>query len=166
MVVPLAWLVRDGVPANEPRWWYGSESSDGPAAKKSSRRPAKKPRKSARATLASKRPPRKAARSGQGDLFDGGDRVAALYARRDDLGLPEAVVDALDPEQVAALVILHTNGRATADELARSLKRRRSLIPGFMNKLGRRLHVLRAVCFERNALPSGDAQYLWTHTNG
>ncbi|MCK6536209.1 MAG: BREX-2 system phosphatase PglZ [Polyangiaceae bacterium] len=156
MVVPLAWLVPGGVPATEPIWWYGGtepgrsklppppDDTPTPPASQAGR-PAKKPR----------------TRPGQYDLFDARRTEAAVSALDVPLGLPEPVMAQLDVSERAALVTLKKNGRARVTELEKALQRPRARIPGFMRQLQRKLHKLKARCFDEQVLPSGEQQYVW-----
>ena len=77
------------------------------------------------------------------------------------LGLPEPVMAQLDVSERAALVTLKKNGRARVTELEKALQRPRARIPGFMRQLQRKLHKLKARCFDEQVLPSGEQQYVW-----
>lgn len=157
VVVPLAWLVPDGVGADLPTWWYGTESvgdeldfSSVPGGK-----PLRK-RKTSRPKLP------------QLDLYDGERNRAVIVATSDlsRLGLDDAVLAQLDATEKSTLLLLAENGSATATELSKVQKRPLTRVTGFMTKLRRRLHELGAPSFEVEALPTGDVQYTWTRTRG
>jgi hypothetical protein len=153
VVVPLAWLVPEGVGADLPTWWYGTESV-GEELDFSSVQGGKPPRK--RKTSRPKLP--------QLDLYDGERNRAVIVATSDlsRLGLDDAVLAQLDAMEKSTLLLLAENGSATATELSKVQKRPITRVTGFMTKLRRRLHELGAPSFEVESLPTGDVQYTWT----
>lgn len=154
VVVPLAWLTLDGVGADLPAWWYGSETAGDDlvyAAPKAAPKP--KPTRKPKPLL-----------PGQFDFYDARRTQAAQEAKADPslLGLSDEVLAALDDTARATLGALAENGTVTATELARIQHRRAARVPGYMTKLKRRLHALGVSCFEDERLPTGEMHYRWT----
>jgi hypothetical protein len=159
MVVPLAWLVPNGVHANEPAWWFGSVATEARAEPPKAPEPAQvRPRKPA-----TPKPP--AART-QPDLFDSRTtlEVRALLVGRVELS--EEALALLDVVERAALVVLHENGSAGTTDLAKALRKPVQRIDGLMTQLHRKLHRANAVRFRREQLPSGEVQYLYVSPSG
>jgi len=157
MVVPVAWLVSNGVHANEPPWWFGSVSQE-------KEEQAKEPKR------ASVRPPKAAAKPApakiQTDLFDSRPTLEARAAMIDRVGLPEEALPLVDLVERAALVILQQNGTASTNDLAKALRKPVNRIDGLMAQLHRKLHRMKAVRFRSERLPSGEMQYLFVSPVG
>ncbi len=159
MVVPMAWLVPNGVHANEPAWWFGSVST-GKAAeqtkqpKRASARPGK--------PVTPKPPPVRI----QTDLFDARTTVEARASLIERVLLSEKALAAIDVVERAALVVLQENGAAATGDLARALGKPVSRIDGMMTQLHRKLHRAKSVRFQREQLPSGEVQYLYVAPAG
>lgn len=145
MVVPLAWLVPEGVCADEAPWWYGARAESVEPA--SVRREKKLP--SAPASVA----------SAQRELFDVRRSVEARAAQITSLRLDEAVVAQLDSAERAALVTLRENGSARARDLAAAVGKTLGRVPGFMTQLHRKLHRAGVERFRTEELPGGEQQY-------
>lgn len=145
MVTPVAWLVRDGVLADDPAWWFGGVAPAAPAPA-----PVVLP-------IAAK-PTQPIAPPSQVELLPSADAVTAGTAA---LGLADEVLALLDGSEKAALVLLSQNLTAQASELGPKLGRPTARIPGFMTVLKRKLHGAGVVCFESDPLPSGEPVYRW-----
>jgi hypothetical protein len=152
MAVPLAWIERDGLPADEPGWWFGHGVPTAQAMRESETPPAPPlvtPQPSDSITNA----PRKAAqRKRQMSLFDPADRVGSL-------GLATEVLDGLSDQEQAVLVLLKDNGSARTNELAAQLGKNPVRINGLMRKLRRTLHASGLVLFTDEGLPGGETLY-------
>jgi hypothetical protein len=147
MVVPLAWLVRDGLFADEPVWWFGRGALTEPPARA---RPAEPPLMT---PLPSPLPlPSGAEPAKQLPLFD-------PSAKADLLPLPAEVLERLSRDEKAVLVLLKENGSARASELAERLSKNPGRLNGLMVKLRRTLHRANRVLFVDERLPNGETQY-------
>ncbi|MCG8557320.1 MAG: BREX-2 system phosphatase PglZ [Proteobacteria bacterium] len=144
MVVPLAWLERDGLHADEPAWWFGR----GVLLEQPSIRPAEPPIVTPLPSEELK--PKKAAP--QLSLFDPADKAASL-------GLPSSLLERLNGDQKAVLVLLKENGSARASELADRLAKNPGRLNGLMRTLRRTLHSEGLVLFTDEVLPSGETLY-------
>ncbi len=142
MVVPLAWIVRDGVQATEPGWWFGRGALAEPAVPV-----APKPLPLPPMT----EPPRKVAQQ-QPSLFDPG-------ARAEGLPLPAEVLAALGDDERALLVILRDVKTARASELAERLGKNPLRLNGLLVQLRRKLHAQELVLFGDELLPTGETMY-------
>ncbi|MCK8498039.1 BREX-2 system phosphatase PglZ [Myxococcus fulvus] len=145
MVVPLAWLGRQGVAADEPAWWLGRSRPQVVEVA----RPASPPKPAAAAV-----PSRQ-----QGDLFDARATVSAVAAGAATLGLAENVLALLDAAERAALVVLAQNGSARGMDLAPRIGKPVGRVAGFMTQLNRKLHRVGVTFFKTETLPTGDVQY-------
>lgn len=144
MVVPLAWIERDGLHADEPAWWYGRGLLTEPAP---SPRPATA---AAPALLPVGEPP--AGSAGQLSLFDAAGKASSLP-------LPPDLLEKLQKDQKAVLVLLKENGSARATELATRLDKTPNRLNGLMRTLRRTLHEAGFVLFTDEVLPSGETLY-------
>jgi hypothetical protein len=144
MVVPLAWIERDGLPADEPAWWFGRGAL---AEATPEARPVEPP---IRTPLPSDKllPKTKP----QLSLFNPADRAGSLP-------LPAALVERLSLDEKGVLVLLRDNGSARASELAERLKKNPGRLNGLMVTLRRTLHVEGYVLFTDERLPSGETMY-------
>ena len=149
MVVPLAWLEREGLHADEPAWWFGR----GVILEKLEARPAEPPFVTPPASDELK--PKKA--TPQLSLFDPAEKAASL-------GLPSALVERLSTDQKAVLVLLKENGSARAGELADRLRKNPGRLNGLMRTLRRTLHAEGLVLFTDEVLPSGETLYRYQPT--
>lgn len=143
MVVPLAWLERDGLHADEPSWWYGQSTVVGPHTQP---RPAE-PSFVAPAPTVEVQPPLP-----QLTLFNPGDRA-------DTLPLPPELLKRLSNDERSVLVLLRENGTARATELAERLKKNPVRLNGLMVTLRRTLHAEGITLFTDDRLPSGETIY-------
>lgn len=144
VVVPLAWLERDGLCANEPTWWYGRGAlmETAPVA------PAVLP------PIVTPLPPEEVAAKpkAQLSLFNPAEKAESLP-------LPAALLSELSLDEKAILVLLRETGSARASELAEFLKRNPGRLNGLMVSLRRKLHVAGLVLFTDERLPSGETMY-------
>ena len=152
MVAPVAWLVRDGVAADEPAWWYGGTL------------PAALPFQAPAPPRAPPTPvaaaPAPAATPVQAELLAVETPTAAQVQA---LGLPEAVVGSLDPSERAALLVLAQNLAVGSGELGPRVGKATSRVAGFMVNLNRKLHAKGLRCFTSSPHPSraGEQVYEW-----
>lgn len=138
MVVPLAWLSRDGLQADEPAWWFAQAVSvEVPKAAK-----APEPLLTPMASHAIAQP----------KLFEPASRVASLP-------LPAELLERLSEDEKAVLVLLHENGTARASELAERLKKNPGRLNGLMRTLRRTLHTGGVEAFADEVLPTGETLY-------
>ena len=144
MVVPLVWLERDGLPADEPSWWYGQGAVTPPIPPS---RPFEPP---LAAPLPSDelQPPQRP----QLTLFNPGDRA-------DTLPLPPELLKRLSNDERSVLVLLRENGTARATELSERLKKNPGRLNGLMVTLKRTLHAEGSALFSDEKLPSGETMY-------
>ncbi|SEN18603.1 PglZ domain-containing protein [Stigmatella aurantiaca] len=149
MVVPLAWLGRQGVAADEPAWWLGRTRPQPVEVARLESRPVPAPKPAAVAV-----PSRL-----QGDLFDARATVAAVAAGATALGVAENVLALLDAAERAALVVLAQNGSARGMDLAPRIGKPVGRVAGFMTQLHRKLHRVGVAFFKAETLPTGDVQY-------
>lgn len=138
MVVPVAWLARDGATADQPAWWDGGGPLVAPAAPPAS--PPNPPAATSRPALS---------------LLAGVDQIHLL-------GLPEGVANKLGEDEKLILVLLKENGSARATELADRLKKNPGRLNGLMRTLRRTLHADGLVLFADEVLPTGETLYRFT----
>lgn len=151
VVVPLAWLERDGLYADEPAWWYGrgalaevaSVASPVPP-------PIVTPLPSDEALLKPKT---------QLSLFNPADKA-------DSLPLAAEILAKLSIDEKAILVLLRETGSARASELAERLKKNPGRLNGLMVSLRRTLHAEGHVLFSDERLPSGETMYRYQAKEG
>ncbi|WP_437907569.1 BREX-2 system phosphatase PglZ [Sorangium sp. So ce327] len=144
VVVPLAWIERDGLHADEPAWWYGR----GTLAELSV--PAAPVQPPIVTPLPSDEVPAKP--KAQLSLFNPADRAGSLP-------LPAALIEKLSVDERSILVLLRENGSARASELAERLKKNPVRLNGLMRALRRTLHAEGHVLFSDEVLPSGETMY-------
>ncbi len=149
LVVPLAWLEKEGLQADEPTWWFGS---GGLVAASAAARPVQPPIDTPLPSdeIKPKEPE-------QLTLFNPGQRA-------DELGLPEPILAKLSAEERSVLVLLKENGSARVSELARSLQKSPGRLNGLMRTLRRTLHSAGLVLFADEVLPSGETMYRYQAT--
>ncbi len=153
MAVPLAWLERGGLPAEEPAWWFDA----GPAARE-------------------RFPEHVELDAVVEEPGPAGDLVAAALPevpakpvepkpvavpRRLPAEIPEGIAQGLDDNEQRALALLAGNRTLTETELARSLEMRPARVRGFMTKLHHTLQAEGQPLFEVERLGSGEHQYSW-----
>lgn len=144
VVVPLAWIERDGLYADEPAWWYGRGALAEVA-------PVASPVPPPIVTpLPSDEVPAKP--KAQLSLFNPADKA-------DSLPLPAALIAKLSVDEKAILVLLRETGSARASELAENLKKNPGRLNGLMVSLRRTLHAAGHVLFSDERLPSGETMY-------
>ncbi|MCG8417457.1 MAG: BREX-2 system phosphatase PglZ [Proteobacteria bacterium] len=149
MVVPLAWIARDGLQADEPSWWFGGGVMPEPA------RPAPLVEPPIVTPLPS--PPRPAV--SQLSLFDPSQKA-------DLLPVAAGVLERLSSDQKSVLVLLKENGSARASELADRLNKSPGRLNGLMRTLRRTLHAEGVVLFSDEVLPSGETLYRYQPPEG
>lgn len=144
VVVPLAWLERDGLYADEPAWWYGRGALAEPATDvRAVLPPIVTP-------LPSDEVPTKP--KAQLSLFNPADKAASLP-------LSAEVLAKLSIDEKSILVLLRDTGSARASELAERLKKNPGRLNGLMVSLRRTLHATGHVLFSDERLPSGETMY-------
>lgn len=151
VVVPLAWIERDGLHADEPSWWYGQGAL---LEATHEARPVQPPIVT---PLPSDRIPPK--REPQMPLFDPAERASLLP-------LPPALMDKLSVDEKTILVLLSESGSARASELATRLKKNPGRLNGLMRALRRTLHAEGYVLFNDEVLPSGETMYRYQSKEG
>jgi hypothetical protein len=150
-VVPLAWIERDGLQADEPSWWYGRGVLVEPLMQpRLVEPPIVTPLPS------DEMPPKPKA---QLSLFDPADKV-------DSLPLPPALRARLGHSEKAVLVLLQENGSARAGELAERLNKNPGRLNGLMRTLRRTLHAEGFTLFTDEVLPSGETMYRFQGKEG
>lgn len=149
MVVPLAWLEREGLHADEPAWWFGRGAVSEPAPVA---RPVEPP-------IVTPLPSEPITRKSQLSLFDPADKI-------DRLPLPASLLATLTHDQKAVLVLLEDNGSARASELATRLQKSPGRLNGLMVQLRRALHAEGLVLFTDERLPSGETLYRYQPPTG
>lgn len=170
LVVPMAWLGRNGVPADEPTWWYGEALtsatergiSSGNKGTVREKQAAKKrvPPPASRASRSAARPVQPAQPS-QFDLFNASTNTTVLAQRIGQLRLPDTAVALLSEQHRAALVLLSDVKTASATELGGAIGKAPGRVSGFMTQLRRRLHTVGRECFREERLSSGEVQFIW-----
>lgn len=151
MVAPVAWLVRDGVPADEPAWWFGGAA---PAPAPVAVQP--------RTQVPGVAPPAFAPSPApvQTEFLP---IETASEAQVAALGLSEAVASVLDPPERAALLVLAQNLTVASSELGPRIGKPTARVAGFMVTLNRKLHTAGLRCFIASPHPSraGEQVYEW-----
>ena len=143
VVVPLAWLEREGLYADEPPWWYGRGVFAEPVVVKPMEPPLAAPLPSDEI---------KPAPTKQMSLFDPADRAGSLP-------VPATLLGRLTVDEKFVLVLLRENGSAKASELATRLEKNPGRLNGLMRTLRRTLHAEGIVLFTDEVLPSGETMY-------
>lgn len=147
MVVPLAWIERGGLCADEPAWWFGRGALAEPAAEP---QPVQPPIVTPYPSDELPEKPKP-----QLSLFDPAEKAESLP-------LPAEVREKLSQDEKAVLVLLRENGSARASELAERLKKNPGRFNGLMVTLRRRLHAAGHSLFEDERLPNGETMYRYT----
>ncbi len=142
MVVPLAWLCRDGLQADEPAWWFAQTVAV----------EVPKPAKAVEPPLLTPHPTPQPKPPPQASLFEPATRAARL-------ALPPDVLARLSDDEQAVLVLLCENGSARSSELAERLKKNPGRLNGLMVQLRRTLHTANLTLFTDERLPSGETLY-------
>lgn len=151
VVVPVAWIERDGLPADEPPWWYGRGTlAELGVAQRPVAPPIVTPLPSDEV-----QPKPKA----QLSLFNPAERAASLP-------LPAGLLEKLSTDEKAILVLLRESGSARASELAERLKKNPGRLNGLMRALRRTLHEHGLVLFSDEVLPSGETMYRYPPKEG
>jgi len=151
VVVPLAWIERDGLYADEPTWWYGrgtlGEASIEP---RPVAPPIVTPLPSDDISPSSK---------AQLSLFNPADKAGSLP-------IAAALLDRLGVDEKSILVLLRENGSARSSELAERLNKNPGRLNGLMRGLRRTLHAEGHVLFTDEVLPSGETMYRYQAKEG
>jgi hypothetical protein len=151
VVVPLAWIERDGLHADEPSWWYGRGALAEPATGvKPVLPPTVTPHPSGEVPTKPK---------AQLSLFNPADKAGALP-------LPAALIEKLSVDEKSILVLLRETGSARASELAERLNKNPGRLNGLMRALRRTLHAEGHVLFGDEVLPSGETMYRYQSKEG
>ncbi|XYI02561.1 BREX-2 system phosphatase PglZ [Sorangium sp. So ce1128] len=143
VVVPLAWIERDGLAADEPAWWYGR----GVLAEALPIRPVEPPIVTPLPSDEIVTKPK-----AQLSLFNPADKAGSLP-------IPPALLGRLSNDEKAVLVLLKENGSARAGELATRLSKNPGRLNGLMRTLRRTLHEEGLTLFSDELLPSGETMY-------
>jgi hypothetical protein len=151
VVVPLAWLERDGLHADEPAWWYGRGAL---AEVTTEAKPVQPPIVT---PLPSDEVPAKP--KAQLSLFNPADKAESLP-------LPKELIAKLSLDEKSILVLLRETGSARASELAERLKKNPGRLNGLMRSLRRTLHEGGHVLFSDEVLPSGETMYRYQPKEG
>lgn len=151
VVVPLAWLERDGLHADEPSWWYGRGTLAEVSIEAKPVQPPIVP------PLPSDEVPPKP--KAQLSLFIPADKAGSLP-------LPAALLEKLSVDEKSILVLLRETGSARASELAERLKKNPGRLNGLMRALRRTLHAEGHVLFTDEVLPSGETMYRYQPKQG
>ncbi len=146
MVVPLAWLQRDGLHANEPVWWFGRGALAQWGTQTTQLLPVVDTPLPEEST-----PPRP---KSQLNLFEPGDKAERLP-------IPASVLAELSVEEKRVLVLLSEAGSARASELANELQKNPGRLNGLMRALRRTLHAHGVQLFDDRPLPNGETQYIY-----
>jgi len=147
MAVPLAWLERDGLAADEPIWWLDA------GALLPQLEPARPMVVQPVTPFPSDKP--QSARGRHMSLFEAEDRAETLP-------LPAALLDRLSLDERKVLVLLKENGCAKATELATLLGKAPGRLNGLMVQLRKTLHSEAIELFKDEVLPSGEPQFRYT----
>lgn len=150
MVVPLAWIERDGLAADEPAFWYGRGALGERAAVSLRARGVVVDAKAEMPLPLGEMNERKAV--AQLSLFEPSDKAVALP-------LPQELLEQLSKEEKTVLVLLRENGSARASELAKKIEKKPGRFNGMMVRLRMRLHEAGVVLFSREVLESGEFMY-------
>ena len=151
MVVPMAWIERDGLQADEPSWWYGRGAlAEASVALRPVAPPIVTPLPSDELQPVLKP---------QLSLFNPADKASALP-------LPAALLARLSVDEKSILVLLRENGSARSSELAERLNKNPGRLNGLMRGLRRTLHAEGCVLFTDEVLPSGETMYRYQAKEG
>lgn len=150
VVVPLAWIERDGLHADEPSWWYGG----GTLAEVSLDQPVQPPIVTPLSSDEIDVKPK-----AQLSLFSLADKAGTLP-------LPPALIEKLSIDEKSILVLLRDTGSARASELAERLRKNPGRLNGLMRALRRTLHAEGHVLFTDEVLPSGETMYRYHAKEG
>lgn len=152
VVVPLAWLERDGLHADEPEWWYGRGAlAEVTVEATPVQPPIVTPLPSDE--MAPAKP------KAQLSLFNPADKA-------DSLPIPKELLEKLSPDEKSILVLLRETGSARASELAERLNKNPGRLNGLMRSLRRTLHAEGHVLFSDEVLPSGETMYRYQSKEG
>ena len=154
VVVPLAWIERDGLHADEPAWWYGGGSLAEVSTEAAAARPITPPLIT---PLPSDEIPAKP--KAQLSLFNPADKASSLP-------LPATLLDKLSVDEKSILVLLRETGSARASELAERLKKNPMRLNGLMRALRRTLHTAGHILVTDEVLPSGETMYRYQSKEG
>lgn len=154
VVVPLAWIERDGLYADEPAWWYGGGTLADVSMETAAAKPIAPP-------LLTPPPSDElpAKPKSQLSLFNPADKAPSLP-------LPAALLDKLSVDEKSILVLLRETGSARASELAERLKKNPGRLNGLMRALRRTLHAEGHVLFTDEVLSSGETMYRYQSKGG
>jgi hypothetical protein len=152
VVVPLAWLERDGLHADEPAWWYGRGAlAEVTTEVKPVAPPIVTPLPSDDILPAKPK--------AQLSLFNPAEKA-------DSLPIPKELLANLTLDEKSILVLLRETGSARASELAERLKKNPGRLNGLMRSLRRTLHAEGHVLFSDEVLPSGETMYRYQSKEG
>lgn len=138
MVVPMAWIERNGLQADEPSWWYGQGALP---TIEPVRRPPEPPTPT---PLPTPRP--------QLHLFDAGGRAESLP-------IPSDLLARLGADERTFLVLLKENGSLKTTEIAARMSKPVARVNGLVVQLRRKLHGAGVELFTSETLPSGETLY-------
>lgn len=138
MVVPLAWIERAGLQADEPAWWYGGGAL--PVVEPVRRAP----EPPTPTPLPTPRP--------QMDLFDLGAKAVALP-------IPPEALAKLGGDERTFLVLLKENGSLKTSEVGARMNKAAPRVNGLVVQLRRKLHGAGVDLFSSETLPSGETLF-------
>lgn len=152
VVVPLGWLVREGLHADEPSWWLGQGVLPEPVS----------------VTWQAPAPPLLVPIPSD-DLQPKVEGQLSLFEpeqKADRLPLSAEILAKLSTEEKGVLVLLQENGTARASELATRLQKNPGRLNGLMRTLRRTLHGEGFQLFTDEVLPNGETMYRYQGEEG
>jgi hypothetical protein len=154
VVVPLAWIERNGLQADEPQWWYGRGTLAQGSLEIQSIQPPTPTQPPANETRLQSSPTLT-----QLSLFNLADRAGSLP-------LSPALLEKLSVDEKSVLVLLRESGSARASELADRLKKNPVRLSGLMRSLRRTLYAESHVLFTDEVLADGETLYRYQSKEG
>jgi len=150
MVVPVAWLARDGLPADRPAWWFDAGMPEVEPVQRPLSEPAIPP--TVEASLGSTPPPAAAPRA---------PSLPFAAQKAPVERLPVALRLALDDDSQRAVAWILADGPIRTSVIASRLGRPAARMPGWLGKLNRTL-VEHGARLESESLPDLELQWRYT----